>query len=439
MGGEGAAFTTLLEYLESAIALFPDKRVGKNCLYTTRDAALSAFSVFYLQCPSFLSHQQLVHEHWGGNNARTLFGIEDIPTDNCIRQLLDPVDPQYCFSVYADVHAMLAEKGKLHEEYRTALETYLLALDGTWFYSSEQVHCDQCSVKEHRDGRTTHYHSAITPVFVRSGNNRVVAAEPEFIRPQDGQEKQDCEINAAKRWIRGVGSKYASMGVTLLGDDLYARQPFCSEATEAGFHYVFTCKSSSHQYLYAWIDDAEEGVDVIKKVRKQWTGKERLYETYRFMNDVPIRDGDEALRVNWCELVITDEQGTIRKRFAFLTDHLITPDTVIALVEAGRSRWKIENEHNNTLKNKGYNLEHNFGHGKEHLANLLLTLNLLAFLFHTILELFDTRYRVLRQALKRRQTFFDDIRALTRYRCYESWDELMRYMLNGLQIPDPGG
>lgn len=439
MGGEGVAFTTLLGYLESAIASFPDRRGGKNYHYTMRDAALSAFSVFYLQCPSFLSHQQLMHEYWGGDNARTLFGIDDIPTDNCIRQLLDPVAPHYCFPVYADVHALLAERGNLHDEYRTALGTYLLALDGTWFHSSEQVHCDQCSIKEHRDGRTTYYHSAITPVFVRTGNNRVVAAEPEFIVPQDGHKKQDCEINAAKRWIRGVGGKYAQLGVTLLGDDLYAKQPFCAEAMDAGFHYVFTCKSSSHQYLYAWINDAEEGVDVIKKVRKQWTGKERLYETYRFMNDVPIRDGDDALRVNWCELVITDQAGAIRKRFAFVTDHHITAHTVTTIVDAGRSRWKIENEHNNTLKTKGYNLEHNFGHGKEHLANFLVTLNLLAFLFHTVLELFDVRYRVLRDALKRRRTFFDDIRALTRYHCYESWEALMRYMLKGLQIPDPGG
>ena len=439
MGGEGTAFTTLLGYLESSIKSFPDRRTGRNCQYTIRDAALAAFSVFYLQCSSFLAHQQMMHGHWGGNNARTLFGLDDIPTDNCIRQLLDPVAPHYCFSIFAEVQALLTERGKLHEEYRTALDTYLIALDGTWFHSSEEIYCEQCSVKEHRDGRITYYHSAITPVFVRAGNNRVVAAEPEFITPQDGQTKQDCEINAAKRWIRGVGSKYTAMGVTLLGDDLYAKQPFCSEAATAGFHYVFTCKSSSHRYLYEWIAEAEEGVDVIKKVRKHWTGKERLYETYRFMNNVPIRDGDDALRVNWCELIITDKDGAIRKRFAFITDHHITPDTVITLVETGRSRWKIENEHNNTLKTKGYNLEHNFGHGKEHLANLLLTLNLIAFLFHTTLEIFDVRYRVLRQALRRRQTFFDDVRALTRYRCYESWDELMRYMLNGLEIPDPGG
>jgi hypothetical protein len=334
---------------------------------------------------------------------------------------------------------MLEEKGILEAEYRTIFGTYLMALDGTWFHSSEEIDCDSCSVKEHRDGRKTYYHSAITPVFVRALTNRVIAAEPEFIMPQDGETKQDCELNAGKRWITGVGKKYASMGVTLLGDDLYAKQPFCEQAREAGFHYLFTCKSSSHKYLYEWIEAAEVGVDITEVVHKRWTGKERIYECYRFMNDVPIRDGEDALRVNWCELVMTDKDGNIRKRFAFLTDHLITRDTVVELVEAGRSRWKIENEHNNTLKTKGYNLEHNFGHGKENLSNLLLTMNLLAFLFHTVLEIFDLRYATLRKAVGRRQTFFSDIRALTRYMCFESWDELMRFMLRGLKIPDPGG
>lgn len=439
MGGEGGAFTTLLGYLESAIEAFPDRRVGNNCLYTIRDAALSAFSVFHMQCPSFLSHQQKMHERTGKDNARTIFGVHQIPTDPCIRQLLDPVAPQCLFPVYHDVHTFLRENNTLEREYRSFLDTYLVALDGTWFHSSEQIHCDNCSIKNHRDGRTTYYHSAITPVFVRAGTNRVIAAEPELIMPQDGKEKQDCENNAAKRWMSGIGRKYASLGVTVLGDDLYAKQPVCEQAKQNGFHYLFTCKSSSHKYLYEWIEAGEIGVDVIEVRKKVWTGKERIYERYRFMNNVPIRDGEDALRVNWCELVRSDKDGNIRSRFAFITDHLITRHTVIDTVRAGRSRWKIENEHNNTLKTKGYNLEHNFGHGNEHLSNLLLTMNILAFLFHSVLEIFDKRYKVLREAVGRRQTFFNDIRALTRYWCFSSWDDLLRFMLRGLEIPDPGG
>ena len=104
----------------------------------------------------------------------------------------------------------------------------------------------------------------------------------------------------------------------------------------------------------------------------------------------------------------------------------------------GRTRWKIENENNNTLKTKGYHLEHNFGHGQQDLANVLASLNLLAFLIHTIQELNEPAYQRLRRALGKRKTFFDDLRTLTRYMIFETWDDLFRFMEEGLEIaPDP--
>lgn len=439
MGGEGETFSTLLSFLESGIGTFPDRRKGKNKHYSMRNGALCGFSVFFMQCPSFLSHQALMQRQEGNNNARTVFGIEQIPTDAQIRNLLDPVDPKCCFPVFEKVRIWLEEKGLLESQYQSSLESYLLALDGTWFHSSEAIDCPSCLHKDHKDGRRTYYHSAITPVLVKPGNNRVISLEPEFIQPQDGQEKQDCERNAAKRWIAGAGSKYVSMGITLLGDDLYCNEPFCKDALERGYHFIFTCKSSSHKYLSEWIEEAEVGVDIGQVIDKRWTGKERLLYRYRFMNDVPLRDGENALRVNWCELVILDKEGKVRKRHGFATDYPINRQNVVDLVECGRSRWKIENEHNNTLKTKGYNLEHNFGHGKKHLSNLLLTFNLLAFLFHTVLEFFDKRYALLRKSLRRRQTFFEDIRSLTRYWCFDGWDDLLLFMLRGLKLPDPGG
>jgi len=229
------------------------------------------------------------------------------------------------------------------------------------------------------------------------------------------------------------------MGITLLGDDIYSSQPFCEDVLDRGFHFIFTCKSSSHKYLSEWIETADVGVDIGEVIHKRWTGKERLYYRYRFMNDVPLKEGEDALRVNWCELEILDKEGNVRKRYGFATDYLISRENVVDLIECGRSRWKIENEHNNTLKTKGYNLEHNFGHGSEHLSNLLLTFNLIAFLFHTVLEFFDKRYALLRKSLRRRQTFFEDIRSLTRYWCFDGWDDLLLFMLRGLKLPDPGG
>ncbi|RLB20243.1 MAG: ISNCY family transposase, partial [Deltaproteobacteria bacterium] len=99
--------------------------------------------------------------------------------------------------------------------------------------------------------------------------------------------------------------------------------------------------------------------------------------------------------------------------------------------------WKIENENNNTLKTKGYHLEHNFGHGKQHLSSLLLAFNILAFLFHTVLEMMDDRYQMIRKELPTRKTFFDDIRALTRYICFDSWDHMLSFMMEGLELEYP--
>jgi hypothetical protein len=98
----------------------------------------------------------------------------------------------------------------------------------------------------------------------------------------------------------------------------------------------------------------------------------------------------------------------------------LTADNVMAVAQSGRGRWKIENENNNVLKTKGYHLEHNFGHGTRYLSAFMLSLNLLAFLFHTVLEWSDAQYALLRRVLARRQTFFHDVQAFMRYMVLES-------------------
>ena len=89
------------------------------------------------------------------------------------------------------------------------------------------------------------------------------------------------------------------------------------------------------------------------------------------------------------------------------------------------------------IKTKSYHLEHNYGHGQQHLAAVLLTLNLLAFLFHTVLAWVDQKYHLVRQALAVRHAFFQDLQALTRYLLFENWDHLLDFMLQGLEIARP--
>jgi hypothetical protein len=155
---------------------------------------------------------------------------------------------------------------------------------------------------------------------------------------------------------------------------------------------------------------------------------------YRYANGVPLAEGADALKVNGGEVTVTDHKGRVVYRNGFVTDFKITDENVAALVAAGRARWKIENENNNTLKTKGYHLEHNFGHGKAHLASLLAAMNILAFLYHPFLSFTDDRYRLIRAARPTRKTSFDDLRALTRYLLFPDWAALRQFMMRGLEI-----
>jgi hypothetical protein len=276
----------------------------------------------------------------------------------------------------------------------------------------------------------------ITPVIVTPGRNIAISLTPEFIVPQDGVEKQDCETNAGKRWLDKHGDRLKAIGVTILGDDLYSRQPMCEKVLSKGLNFIFVCKPDSHKNLYDWVELLEQEGDLDIIVVRRWNGKYSEIYTYKYANDVPLRDSDDALLVNWVELTIAKDDGEILYRNAFVTNHPITNRNVEEIVSGGRARWKVENENNNTLKTKGYNLEHNYGHGKQYLSSLLATLNLLAFLFHTVLDLVDDNYRRVRKALPSRKAFFDDLRALTRYLCFDDWNHLLALMMRGLGL-DP--
>jgi len=399
------------------------------------DAAMGAFSVFFMQSPSFLDAQRSLQVSKGCNNANTLFELEQIPCDNQIRNLLDPVPPSELFPVFSSIVDGLNAAGHLNT-YRSINGDMLVALDGTQYFASSKIHCDQCNVKHHKNGTTTYSHTAITPVIVAPDNPRVIPLEPEFITPQDGHKKQDCENTAGKRWLLQHGSHYSALGVTILGDDLYCNHPLCQAMLAEGLNFILVCKPDSHQTLYEYVDGLEATQDVHTCKVERRKGKRTFTDTYRWVKQVPLRDGEDALLVNWCELTTIDANGKIIYKNAFATNHDVTANNVADIARDGRARWKVENENNNTLKTKGYHLTHNFGHGKQHLSTLLATLNLLAFSFHTLLELFDSNYQLIREFLPRK-TFFDDLRALTRYLCFDNWAALMAFMVKGLELEPP--
>lgn len=194
-------FAVLLGFLHQAIAQMNDPRKPSNATtYSVKDALLAAFSVFFMQCESFLEHQRQMQTRRGKDNAQTLFGVERVPTNNQIKNILDNMSARCLFPIFQWVYQSLNRTGIL-KSYECLDGNVLVAFDGTEYFSSLKICCEQCSYRTHKNGSVTYFHSAILPVIVAPGKEHVISLVPEFITPQDGSTKQDCEQAAAKRWI----------------------------------------------------------------------------------------------------------------------------------------------------------------------------------------------------------------------------------------------
>jgi hypothetical protein len=409
----------------------PDGRRGKNTVYSMADFVLAAFAPFFMQSPSFLAHQRHLETAQGRSNCQTLFGIGKIPCDNRIRDMLDPVEPSAFYPLFGDVMAELRQSGGL-DAMRCLDGRMLIALDGTEYHCSREVHCRNCSRRKRgkrlpqakTGDKVEYFHTMLAATVVAPGHNRAVPLEPEFILPQDGHEKQDCESRAARRWLAAHGAQYRPFDPVYLGDDLFSRQPICEAVLAAGGHFLFVCKPDSHPA----IEDFRAGIDLDTLTERVRRGKKWTTWRYRWLNDAPLRGDEKAIAVNWFDVEICDEKGAPTYRNSFISDLPVDRGNVAALVAAGRARWKIENEAFNTLKTKGYNLEHNFGHGRQRLSSVLATLNLLAFACHTVCDLADRSWKAARRELVTRQGFFHTLVALTAYLLFPSWDHLLGTM-----------
>ncbi len=397
----------------------------------------TAFSVFFTQSPSFLQHQRLMKPKKGKDNAQSLFGLEEIPCDNQIRNLLDPIPATTVFPAFKTTYKWL-ETNRVIEQFKYLDNQILLALDGTEYYSSKKINCPHCNCRKHRNGSITYYHQAVTPVIVSPSKKEVINFPPEFIKKQDGKTKEDCENAAVKRWLLKNPVEREKNEMTLLGDDLYSRQPICELVLEQGYNFIFVAKPSSHKTLYEWIDFSEKnGEMIIGSIKKYEKGKRIIYR-YRYVNNVPLRESEPSLMVNWYEVEILDTaKNKVIYKNSFITNHELNEPNIFPMIVSGRTRWKIENESNNILKNQGYNLEHNFGHGQENLSEILFSLNLLAFLFHNVLDLVNDMYQKVRESLGTRKRFFNDIRALLNYIWFQSWNDLFIFILTEGESREP--
>jgi Transposase DDE domain len=429
-------FGRLMGYLHHAISGIPDPRQASNATrYSLRDVVLAAFSVFFMQCESFLENQRQMQSRSGQDNAQTLFGLERLPAVPQIRNVLDGIAAQWLFGVFGSVYQALIRGGYL-KAYEVLDGHLLVTLDGTEYFRSAQVQCSQCSHRTHGNGQVSYSHSAILPVIVAPGQSEVISLAPEFITPQDGHEKQDCEVAAAKRWMSSQAPILTESPVILLGDDLYSHQPMIEACTEANLDFIFTCLPDSHPTLYEGLAILERlGQVHHRSIEHKHLRSHQVYR-YRYAHQLPLRDTEPTLFVNWCELTLVrvSDQKVLYHN-AWITLLPLTEANVPEVAASARCRWKTENENHNVLKTKGYHLEHNFGHGQQQLSATLLTLNLLAFLFHTVLQLVDQTYQRIRKQRGTRKGFFQDILSLTKYFLFDSWHDLIDFMLTGKPEP----
>jgi hypothetical protein len=437
------ALEALLGELRACFSGCPDGRRGQNTQYGMVDIGMSAFSVFHMQSPSFLAHQrQLALVGHGKSNAESLYGVGKLPSDNHIRAMLDPVAPEHLHPVFHAAMTQLEQAPGGLDNFRRLGDHVLLALDGSQYHCSKTIHCPHCSSRMRGDGKREYFHGLLSVSLVAPGHDKVVPLEPEFISPQDGAEKQDCENAAAKRWFAAHGAHYARLKPVYLGDDLFSRQPLCEAVQAQGANFIFVCKPSSHPLIAEYVTGGELPcfTEVIKKGQAGKDGKTAKKTTtyrYRWITDVPLRDGKDALNVNWFELTLFDEKGKQTYLNSWVTDLPVDQTNVAEMAACGRARWKIENETFNVLKNNGYNLEHNFGHGKQHLAATLTTLNLLAFTLHTVCDIADRLWRQARAKLGPRYNFFNKLAGITTYLVFQSWEDLLLTLAFAKPPPDP--
>jgi len=411
----------LLQETRGVLQNLPDFRKKSNATkYDMLSAGIGAFAVFFMQDQSFLSNQIRLMNNIGQNNFTTLFGIEKIPSQNQIRNILDQVHPDNLCGLYDKSLEVMQKHGGL-EEFKYLPDSYLIALDGVEYHSSQKVKCECCNSRTHKSA-TTYYHSMVASCIVSPDLKEAIPLIPEFISSNVEASKQDCENAGVKRWIEKHKERYRHLKPTFLGDDLYSKESICKLIIAEEMHFIFVCKPDSHKTLYEYLHGIEckSKSNIIKDRHKKYR-----YD-YKYLNGVPIKDGKEVLAVNWIDVRITDlSKNKEIYHNSFITNHDITDDNVAKLAASGRARWKIENENNNTLKTKGYNFEHNYGHGKKHLSSVLASLILVAFLHHTIASRLCQVYIRARTKLGTRINFWNTLRTITSILVFASWTSLL--------------
>ncbi len=404
-----------------------DKRVRK---FTLTDCLMSALAMFSLKSASLLSFDEGRRELLVQENIQNLFQVKDVPCDTHMREVLDEVDPLVIRPSYLSIFHE-AQRGKLLERYEF-LGSYLCLVDGTEIFNSEDVHCKNCCQKNHKDGRVTYHHQILGAVIANPDLKQVIPLCPEPITKKDGATKNDCERNAFNRFLVDLKKEHPRLKLTIVADALSATAPHINQLKSFGYDFIIVAKSDGNKTLFEWVEG-------VKHEIKMTVGKNRY--TFRYVNDVPLNGTKDTPLVNFIECEWVEIEGRQEKRgyCAWVTSHKVTEENVYQIMRGGRARWKVENETFNTLKNQGYQFEHNFGHGKKNLHTVFALLMMLAFLVDQIQEAACGQFQAALRSMKRRVRFWERIRSFFSLYLIESWPSLFeaiknRYTFYGVDV-----
>ena len=427
----------LIGAIRDHVATARDPRSRSNGL-TVSDALLSAFAMFALKSPSLLQFDQRRMDEAEAENLKKVYGMRKIPSDTQMREILDGVDPQEAVRpLFVEMFRRL-QRGKVMEQMAFWDGHYLLDLDGTGLFSSQKLSADFCLEKKGRDGKTTYQVQMLSGAFVHPDHREVIPVCPEFIRKGDGTTKNDCEQNAAARFLRAFRREHPHLKVIVNEDALAANAPHLRELQALDLRYIITVKRKNHRYLFEWVDLATRDG---KALAFSLPDKEDSRRTHRFriVESVPLNASNEDLRVNVVEYWQEDEQkdGTKRATYhnVWITDLSVSRETAYEFMRGARARWRIENEVFNTLKNQGYHAEHNYGLGKQNLIFVFALLMMLAFLVDQIQQLCCPLFQAALERLESKKALWDRTRAL--FQCFhlQSMATVYRAIIYGLERP----
>jgi hypothetical protein len=418
------SFSALIEAFSTKIENISDNREKSKVKYSMHNVLMSAFAMMFFQNSSLLEFQRKMETSYHMNNLKSLFNVDAIPKDNQIRNVLDEMDSSEIEPIFNEYFYLL-QRGKYLDKYRFLNNSYLISIDGSEYFGSDKICCTGCLKKEDKKGNVSYSHQIMQAVLMHPDMKQIIPLIPEEIRNTDGDKKQDCEISAGKRLITNIRKAHPKLKMIIVADSLHSKQPFMEHAKAQGMSYILTAKEGDHKLLIEWINEQRLLNEVTRLEVKDSKGRTHVYE---WINKVPLNGNKKTILVNYFEYWIMDK-GKKTYHNSWVTDIEIDKDNIRDMVRGGRSRWKIENETFNTLKNHGYHIEHNFGHGKKHLSMNFFLLNLLAFFIHQILELSDELYQQCRKTYGSKRNLWEYLRILNSTIIFNDWETFLSYLI----------